>query len=321
MKKYIIPIVTVGLLLSCSKITNINYDPKSFSKVPGESLFSHAEKALTDLLATPNQNINIFELITQYWTETTYTDEVNYDLPARSIPQNVWHPLYRDVLEDLNEAQSVITADQTASPTYSATDLKNVMGCIEITKIYAWYMLVSTWGDIPYTKAFDLSNLSPAYDDAATVYNDLLSRMDAALASMDPSGAGMGSADLLYGGDIGKWIKFGNSLKLVMGMNLADVDNAKAKSVVESAAPKAFASNADNAVFYYTSTPPNTNPIWVNLVQSGRKDYVAANTLVDAMNALSDPRVPEYFGPDANGNYSGGVYGENSNWALSCVNP
>jgi hypothetical protein len=55
--------------------------------------------------------------------------------------------------------------------------------------------------------------------------------------------------------------------------------------------------------------------VWDNLVQSGRKDFVAANTLVDFMNAQSDPRVPFYFTVDANGGYTGGTYGDNNNYS------
>jgi hypothetical protein len=39
----------------------------------------------------------------------------------------------------------------------------------------------------------------------------------------------------------------------------------------------------------------NTNPVWVDLVQSGRSDFVIANTLIDFMNTLSDPRRAAYF--------------------------
>ncbi len=58
----------------------------------------------------------------------------------------------------------------------------------------------------------------------------------------------------------------------------------------------------------YLSAAPNTNPLWVSLVQSGRKDFVAANTLVDAMNPNNDPRLPSFF-QTYEGNFVGGTYG------------
>jgi hypothetical protein len=68
-------------------------------------------------------------------------------------------------------------------------------------------------------------------------------------------------------------------------------------------------------VFYYLTTPPNVNPIWTNLVQSGRNDFVPANTLVNKMNDLDDPRRPFYFSLDPNGGYSGGIYGSGNTFA------
>ncbi len=54
-------------------------------------------------------------------------------------------------------------------------------------------------------------------------------------------------------------------------MTLADADPATSKSVVESAiATGVFTSAADNASFQFLSGPPNTNPVWEDLVQSGR---------------------------------------------------
>src|SRR5690606_17102556 len=41
---------------------------------------------------------------------------------------------------------------------------------------------------------------------------------------------------------------------------------------------------------------------------STREDYVAANTLVDAMNELNDPRRKQFF-TQVDGEYSGGIYG------------
>ena len=176
-------------------------------------------------------------------------------------------------------------------------------------------MLVSTFGNIPYSQALDYANVHPVYDDAATIYTDLLRRLDAALSSIDAGSDGFGSSDLLYGGNMAGWKTFGNSLRLRMGMTLADSDPAKAEAVVLASAAGAVDVNGDNTFFGYQTAPPNCNPVWVNLVQSGRKDFVAANTLVDAMKGLNDPRIPAYFTLDAAGGYTGGIYASNNNYS------
>jgi hypothetical protein len=57
-----------------------------------------------------------------------------------------------------------------------------------------------------------------------------------------------------------------------MGIRIADVPamSAKAQSAITTAVSGGvFTSNADNAALQYSSAAPNTNPVWVDLVQSG----------------------------------------------------
>ena len=111
------------------------------------------------------------------------------------------------------------------------------------------------------------------------------------------------------------WKLFGKSLQARLAMVIADHDAAKAGSIISKVAGDIITDNDNNVYFRYLGGPPNTNPVWVNFVQSGRKDDIAANTIVDIMNGLGDPRVPYYFTTDANGGYTGGIYGENNNYA------
>ena len=286
----------------------INSNSKQAQVVPGNMLFSNAQKNLADIITTPNVNNNVFEFIVQYWAATTYPQESRYDLGNRNIPQNWWTIIYRDVLRDLNEAQNLIGAEK---PILEAdkTAQQNRLAIITLTKAHAYYILVNTFGDIPYSEALNIENTTPKYDNQKTIYYSLLDSLNVAISNMDASGDGFGSADLVYQGDMELWYKFANSLRLRFGILIADVDFARAKKEVEASAPNVFESNADNALFQYQLTPPNTNPIWTNLVQSNRNDYVPANTLVNTMNTLNDPRRPFYFTTGPNGNYSGGVYG------------
>jgi hypothetical protein len=200
---------------------------------------------------------------------------------------------------------------------------QNQQAMTEIMMIYTYYYLVTTYGNIPYTEALDIDKPFPKYDDAATVYGDLLTRLDAAIAQLNPAAAGFGSADIIYNGVVTDWIKFANSFKLKMGMTIADVDPATARTVVESAAAAGvFTSNADNAELVYQGAPPNTNPIWVDLVQSGRDDFVIASTLADNMTSLNDPRIDNYMTTDPAGGYSGAEPGVQSAYAqYSHVHP
>jgi hypothetical protein len=296
-------------------------DKKNPVAVPAPMLFANAQRNLVDQITTPNVNSGIFRLISQHWANTTYPEESRYDLVSRNIPQNFWFTMYRDVLMNFREASIVIEADQTMNAMQKA----NQLAVVEVMEVYSWSILVNTFGDIPYSEALNRDIIYPKYDDDAAIYTDLFARLDAAIATLggtDAAGAGsFGASDLIYGGNIGRWLKFANSLKLKLGMTVADVDPQRAAKAVSEAAPGVFTSAADNAVFRYMTGPPNVNPVWTNLVQSGRNDFVPANTLVDRMNALNDPRRAAYFTLH-NGAYVGGIYGNNNTWAnFSKVNP
>jgi len=314
MKKLSIIILSLPLLLTVScrrNLTDINVDPKKAGTVPSIALFTNAQRTLVNTTTSSSVNLNIYRLIVQYWTETTYTDESNYDLNTRSIPRGIWNAMYRDILEDFERAKTLIPTD-VLDPKAQANDL----AMTEIMEVYTWYYLVTTYGNIPYTQALDINNPFPAYDDAATIYNDLLARLDAAIGKLDASANDWGAADVIYGGDIPSWKKFANSLKLKMGITIADANAAKAKTTVESAvAAGVFTSNDDNAVYDYTANPPNTNPVWVDLVQSGRKDFVTTSTFVSQLQTLNDPRLSLFVTQDANSAYSGGKPGASNNYA------
>jgi hypothetical protein len=84
-----------------------------------------------------------------------------------------------------------------------------------------------------------------------------------------------------------------------------------------------FTSNADNANLAYGTSQPNTNPIWVDLVDSGRDDFVAASTFIDTLLAKADPRIDNFFTFDQTGSgYSGADPGVQSAYAqYSHVHP
>src|SRR5690606_26426981 len=297
MKKIFILLTAAVFAVSCSdNLESLNENIKDPNMVSGESLFAAAQKRLADQMLTPNVNLNNNRLWVQHWNETTYQDESNYDQVTRSIPDNHWRVMYRDVLRNLKEAAKVI-AETDYEPTNPQKP--NKLAIIEILNVYAYSNLVETYGDIPYSEALDIDHTLPKFDDAMTVYKDLLQRLDAALAQLNSETSFTVNEDLIYQGNADSWRKFGNTLKLRMGMTLADVDAALSKATVESAVSGGvFASNDDTAEYAYSAAAPNNNPVNDNLVLSGRNDYVAAQTLVDIMNALKDPRRADYFDPN-----------------------
>lgn len=319
MKKLIKALYAAALLLvvttSCNDdITSINTNPKAYQtgSVPGETFFSNATRNLTDAVTYGFT----FKLMAQQFAETTYFSTTAYNLV--DVGSGFWVSMYRDVLLDYKEAKTLIKAKPSLYPDVD----QNKLAIIEIMEVYTYSLLVNTFGNVPYagasgsglkSEALNPDNLVPQYDDAAAIYDDLFTRLDKAISQLKTGADSFGSADLIYKGNVASWLKFANSLKLRMAMTLADVNATKAKSIAEAAVTAGvFKANSDNAALVYLSTTPNTNPIWVGLIQSSREDYVASNTMMDMLKASNDPRITLYYTKDNAGGYSGGIYGRSN---------
>ena len=315
MKKvlYLIIIVFIAAVTGCTdKFEDFNTDKKHPAVVPGEALFSNAQKQLADYMNNTNVNTNIFKLLAQYWTETTYIDEANYDLITRNISTGIYTNLYLRVLTDLKEAKTIIEATKVSANEEAAK--QNKLQIIELMNVYVYSHLVDVFGAAPYKDALNIDNVYPKYDTGKDIYTDLFTRLNAALGKLNASAGSYGGADLYYEGDVAKWIKFGNSLKVRMAITIADADDALAKSSIEAAASKVFTSNDDDCLIQYQPTSPNYNQLYADLVASGRHDFVPANTIVDVMNTLEDPRREAYF-TTLDGEYVGGEYGYSNSFS------
>lgn len=307
MKKKILFFGALVLFSACTKdLTKLNVDPKHPQVVPSYTLFTTAENLMANNMTSVSENDNITRLIEQQWTEVQYLTESQYNIPGRSIADGVWDEFYTGPLTNFEKAKGFMKTDVT-----DPDQLKNETAITDICEIYCWYYLVTTFGDIPYSEAFSSTITFPKYDKAATIYADLLKRMDADIANLNTSASSFGTADMIYGGDVTAWKKFANTFKLKMGILLADSDPTTAASTISSAVQGGiFESNADNALYHYLSSPPYTNQQWVGLVQGGRRDYVATDTYMARLGSQNsttpgDPRTPYYFAQNKVGKYVG----------------
>ncbi|WP_035668137.1 SusD/RagB family nutrient-binding outer membrane lipoprotein [Flavobacterium sp. 83] len=317
MKKILLFISFIALTVSCSDdITGLNVDTKNPTTTKPEYLFTNAQHALVDQIVNASVNKNVFRLFTQYWAETTYPDESQYNLTTRPIPDFHFTTLYRDVLRDFKESKTALDGQIVAGAAETAV-LNNKKAIVAIMSAYTYSVLVDTFGDVPYTEALDIEGHPlPKYDDAQTIYKDLISKLTTASAALDASAASFGSADLIYGGNAAKWKKFANSLRLRLAVNMYDVDAAYATAQINAAVSDGLiTSNADNADLHYLGAEPNANQLYVDIVASNRKDFVIADTFVNKLNDLSDPRRAKYFtfAPETT-NYIGGTYGASNSY-------
>jgi len=299
------------MVSSCELPDNI--DPKNATAVSPESIFTQAEIALVNQLTSSNVNQNISRLLVQYQSEVTYVTESRYNFWDRQIPDNFSGNIYRGVLMNLKDAKENLEAKAVAGDAL-VNQKANQLAIIDVWAVYAYHTLVDAFGDIPYTESLlGAENSRPKYDDALTVYLDLISRLDAAIASMETDYSSFGSADILYGGDVASWKRFAATLKLRLGMRLADVPSANPGTIVsEALATGVFTDQAESAIWIPYGMAPYVSPYYQEFVLNARKDFCPTNTLVDLMNTLNDPRRAVWFTeyPGGSGSFLGLPYGK-----------
>jgi Starch-binding associating with outer membrane len=310
---------------SCeSDITSLNEDPKHPTVVPSGLLVASAEQELISQLLTPNVNNNISRFFTQQWAQTTYIDESNYDMVTRPIPRNHYNRMMASssaiayspgVLSALRDAKQFLQNEGL-----DAVKKGNNEAIIELLNVYTWANLVDTYGDIPYFGALkavagaDNASEIP-YDDAKTIYLDLVKRIDAANAMININQSGY-TDDIFYNGNMAKWKKMANSLKFRLAVTLSDVEPTLAKTYAEAAYNAGLFDSKEDS--FGLSTFPSglfANPIYQEAIQSGRNDFIPSDVLVDYMNSTSDPRRGRWF-TKVGGAFVGGVYGSGNSYAV-----
>jgi len=304
MKKLSIYIGVLLFISSCTKdITSLNENQVLPEEVPPAMLFANAQKELARYMASPNVNTNTLRLWSQHWTQSTYTDESNYELTERNINGEAFDELYSDVLRDLQDARMFLEGDAVLSNADKAAQ----GGMITVMEVYTYHILVDLFNDVPYSEAgMLLENLGPAYDEASGIYVDLVARLDEAIPQIQGGSSGDLGASDLYSVD---WVQFANSLKLKLALRMGDF-NATLGQEWASEAIAGGISSSSIGIIEFEENPPNTNPLWEDLVESGRTDFIASQTLADAMNAQSDPRRGYYFRAlDSAGNVVGNPHG------------
>ncbi len=189
------------------------------------------------------------------------------------------------------------------------TDDPITLSIAEILKVLALHRVTDAYGPIPYSKIGADGAIQVAYDSQKDVYIKMFSELDAAIAALTERQTGSIStnADLIYGGNLVKWIKLANSVKLRLAMRIVYADPTTAQTKAEEAVRHTIGvmtSNADNAAL--TTFTTDGNPINVAVKYNDGDNRVVAD-MTAYMNAYKDPRRAAYFLPSgfAGVDYSG----------------
>lgn len=296
--KYIL-ITTLSTLLivvltACdSGFIEINENPNEPTEVPARYVLPHIQESSLSFLSHGAPGRAYVHV--QYHAPILYAGSGIYEYtPANA--NGHWSTFYSGILEDLAQLKYNVQKADVPRPNEEAV--------IRIMMAWKYHLITDLWGDVPYSEANtgahpdpEMRVSTPKYDTQQSIYTDLIDELDAATAMIDESQSPFGSEDLFYGGDMSKWKKFGNSLKLRIYMRMSEVAPNEASAGIQRVYNEGmiFESNEDNLYLQYSNFP-NNHP--TNNALRQRDDLKVTEPVVELLKDLNDPRLRIFAAPN-----------------------
>lgn len=295
-------IVSAFIAYSCDdKFGELNTNPNQSEVVPAHLLLGGI------ILNTQNTMYSTFNggdmglCWAQQWSKVEYNTEERYS-PRQNSIDAIWATLYTNVLSESKRMGQLANKEGNT----------NLEAVSKILTANAFQILTDLYGPIPYSQSLDEKIIKPKYDTELEVYNGIIKTLEEAdLLLATGTGSIPKTSDLVFNGDVAKWRKLGNALKLKVLMRISKVpgvDNAaKIQALVNEG--NLMSSNSDIASLKFLGAQPDANPIYETIVFGLRSEYKMSKTFVDKLDALSDPRLEVFAQPNNVGNYVGNIPG------------
>jgi len=300
MLKNIVYILFIAIALSAcnSTLDDINKNPNATETPLAPYLLTGTLKQGADLYWGSEDNFNSSLLFVQHWAKIQYAEPDRYDVSNTSFT-SLWNTGYATLITNMNTILNFSDAQANS----------NYKGIALTLRSWTFLLLTDAYGSIPYKEVG--TTVTPAYNTQKEVYTGLLADL-AQAQTLLATANGTVTGDVAYNGDITKWKKLVNSLRLRIALRIADREPDLAKQAVVAATTDAgglISSNSDIFQFIYTSSPQqNPASAWFET----RDDYRISKTIVDKLYELSDPRLPVYAQLPTDvtvGKYVGGANG------------
>lgn len=278
MKKLLIPFTIIALLVSGCDITSIDDDINQNPNLPSEAsppqLIANAMLSLPGLSGSSQAVQGQYNA--QYLSETIYVDGSLYQESTTNF-----YPWYQGPLVNL---QTVIDNSKNA----------NEVAVAKILKAYFVWHMTDRWGDIPFSEALmGADNFTPVYDTQESIYNSLFTLLKEAGGEIQASGSLR--SDIMYNGNMEKWVTFSNTVRLLMALRLSEVDPQLAQQEFNDAlSDGVMNSNDDSFVFQHLANADNENYWYDQVVRTSRDWWALSEGLVDLMQPVDDPRLSLY---------------------------
>jgi len=275
----------------CKKFLDVNKNLNDPTAVPVSLLLSNCERNLAGNIALGTGLGNTMAIYTHQVTGRVAADRYGAGSAG-------WDGLY-STITNLN----VIIKQGTEEGRLA------YVGIAKILKAYAFSILVDVYGDVPYSEYDQFPTITqPKFDKGSEIYPKLIALIDEGIGNInDPAvnPSKPGADDYIYKGDLTKWKKAANTIKLKMFTQVRRVQNVTTQVTALLATPaNLINSQADNFMMPYGpfGTTDDRHPAFGDYNATQRGGQLFSPWLFEIMKGknpgiltgISDPRIPYY---------------------------
>ena len=302
---------------SCKKFLDVNTNPNSPTDADPAFVVSQA------LAASANSQYAYYFALSQWmgYSARSQSFAPIITIETFQVTQATFQPSWTSpyhIIYDLNFVEK--KSKEINQPYFE--------GVAKTLKSYWFQNLVDMFNNIPYTDAAQPGEINnPKYDDAKTIYEDLIKKLDEAIASFNSAGdlsPSDAKYDVLWHGDKTNWIKLANTIKLRILMRQSEMTGragyiqAEITKIVNEGT--GFLAEGEDALINpgYQNTTGKMTPFYANLGftanGSPAQSFLRAHQFgIDFYKNNNDPRLDQVYKKPANGIHLGNVLGSSSN--------
>lgn len=291
MKKLLILTVSLSLFISCtSDFADINTNPLDKTTATPEELLPLAIKRGYD--GSYEYYYDYYRRIMP-WTQTLVPNTGNAsnfmdDGSNMNARKDIFYGDHGALLTDILHKISQMPANEQAK----YVNIKSIASILKV--YYAWYV-TDVNGSMAYTESFQArygGTLTPKFETQEQLYdifdkqlNDVYVAIEAADQSIQIN---PGNKDLFFNGNITRWKKIANSLRLKIASRLMKRNPAKLSTIAAQVLSREQINSTDEDFSLLAkrfTENGNFNPIGMS----------ASKPMADFMNLNKDPRRPIFF--------------------------
>jgi hypothetical protein len=285
MRHLSIAVLLAVVVVSCTTdFEEINTNPNAPTIVTPNLLLPNIIRAQSNMYLDYGWSYG--NIVIQHTSKRQFVNEDRYLWGDISAPWDVSYSTLRDVKNMINSSK--------------AAGLKNYEGVALIMRCLIIQGVTDLYGECPNTEATSAVDgiVQPKYDKQEEIYNAVLADLKTA-NSLVGSGTEAVEGDILYSGNLTKWKKLANSLRIRMLMRISNkrsVNADLAEIIGDPGTYPIFTAVSDEAALTYLNAFPNQFPLHITRVGSF-KEFCLSKTLADTLLHLKDPRIKVFGRP------------------------